>query len=322
MPKVFISRRIVPAGIEQLQKTCDVTIWDNPEPISQKELHENAQGCDGIITMITDPVDAQLFDAAGSQLKVVCNYGVGYNNIDLEEATKRGIRIGNTPGVLTDATADTAASLLLAVARRIPEAQQSIHAGTWKTWEPLGFIGADLVNQTLGIVGLGRIGYAMAKRFHHGWDMNILYTSRTPKLEAEQSFNAKRVEFETLLQESDFISVHTDLNPETEGLFNKTAFEKMKSTAIFINTGRGKVHHQADLYDALKNGVIAGAGLDVTEPEPIPLDDPLLTLPNCTIVPHIGSATVSTRNKMADIAAKNILAGIQDQPLLHQVNHV
>ena len=244
------------------------------------------------------------------------------NNIDIEEATKRGIAVGNTPGVLTDSTADISVALMLAAARRIREGIENVARKEWLTWEPMGFIGQDLQDKTLGIVGMGRIGQATARRLHFGWGMNVLYTSRSPKPEADSSLNAKRVEFKELLAKSDFVSVHTDLNPETQNLFDSAAFAAMKPTAVFVNTSRGGVVDQNALYDALITGQIFSAGLDVTEPEPLPSDNGLRELPNCVIVPHIGSGTTASRDAMAEIAADNLLAGIEGRPLRHQVNEL
>jgi glyoxylate reductase len=277
------------------------------------------QGCSGILTMLSEKVDEELFAAAGDSLKVISQYAVGYNNIDVAAARARGIAVGNTPGALTAATADTAFALLITAARRIVEAHEYIHAGHWKTWEPLGHIGWDLEGKTVGIVGMGRIGYAFAKRCYGGWGMRVLYTSRSPKADAETDFGARRVSFDELLEQSDFVSVHTDLNAETAGMFNAETFRKMKTNSIFINTARGGIHVQADLVEALKSGEIGAAGLDVTDPEPPELDDPILHLPNCVVAPHIGSATVCTRDAMAEIAADNLLLGLQGQPLRCQV---
>jgi glyoxylate reductase len=285
-------------------------------------LLEKVAGCDGLLTMLTEKVDAELLDAAGPQLKVVSNFAVGFNNIDIDEATRRGIRVGNTPGVLTEATADMAFSLLISAARRIVEAQDYVRAGNWKTWEPLGHIGADLCNKTVGIVGMGRIGYAMAKRCHGGWGMQVLYDDKFVNEVAERDFGARRVEFDTLLKESDFVSVHVDLNESTKGMFDAAAFAKMKETAVFVNSARGPIHNQADLCVALKTGQIFAAGLDVTDPEPIEMSDQLLTLSNCVVAPHIASATVSSRNGMAEIAAENLLAGLRGEPLRCWVNPV
>lgn len=319
-PRVFVTRRIPAAGLDKVLAACDAEVWNEPLPPTRDVLLRKIAGCQGVLTLLTEKVDAEFMQAAGPQLKVISNFAVGYNNIDVPEATRRGIRVGNTPDVLTDATADMAFSLLIAAGRRIVEGQDYIRQGKWKTWEPLGFIGADLINRTIGIVGMGRIGFAMAKRCHGGWGMKILYHDNYRHDRAEQELGAQQVDLDTLLSQSDFVSVHTDLNDASRGMFNRTTFAKMKKTAVFINSARGPIHNQRDLYEALRDGVIFAAGLDVTDPEPILLDDPLLTLPNCVIAPHIASATVSSRNGMAEIAADNLLAGMRGEPLRCWVN--
>ncbi|MEZ6111154.1 MAG: D-glycerate dehydrogenase [Pirellulaceae bacterium] len=318
--RVFVTRRIPEAGLRKVLDQCSATVWDEPLPPPREVLLERIAGCDGVLTLLTEKVDAEFMDAAGPNLKVISNFAVGFNNIDIPEATRRGIRVGNTPGVLTEATADMAFALLISASRRIVEGQDYIRHGQWKTWEPLGHIGVDLIGQTIGIVGMGRIGMAMARRCHGGWGMRVLYHDRFRNEEAEREFGARQVDFDTLLAESDFVSVHTDLNDATRGMFDQSAFLKMKKSAVFINSARGPIHNQADLYTALRDGEIFAAGLDVTEPEPIELNDPLLTLPNCVIAPHIASATVASRNGMADIAADNLLAGLQSAPLRCWVN--
>lgn len=320
LPRVFVTRRIPDAGLKRLAGNCDADIWDDPLPPPRDVLLARVAGCQGLLSLLTEKVDAELMDAVGPQLKVISNFAVGFNNIDIPEASRRGIRVGNTPGVLTDATADMAFALLISAARRIVEGQDYIRAGNWKTWEPLGHIGQDLLGRTLGIVGMGRIGCALAKRCRGGWDMRVLYHDKFRNEQAERELAAEPVGFDTLLAESDFVSVHVDLNESTHGLFNAAAFAKMKPTAVFINSARGPIHNQRDLYQALKSGQIFAAGLDVTDPEPILLDDPLLTLSNCVIAPHIASATVSSRNGMAEIAADNLLAGLAGKPLRCWVN--
>ncbi|MCG6157181.1 2-hydroxyacid dehydrogenase [Rubinisphaera margarita] len=314
-PKVFVTRKFPAVGLERISSSFDADIWEGELPPSREELLKRIQGCSGVLTMLSEKVDDEFFDAAGDQLKVVSQYAVGYNNIDVESAKRRGIAVGNTPGALTNATADLAFALLIAAARRITEAHDYIHDGKWKAWEPLGHIGWDLEGQTVGIVGMGRIGQTFAKRCHGGWGMNVLYTARSPKPDAEQELAAKRVSFEELLEQSDFVSVHCDLNEETKGMFDAAAFKRMKSDAIFINTARGSIHVQPDLIDALKSGQIGAAGLDVTDPEPPSVDDEILHLPNCVVAPHIGSATRSTRDAMANIAVDNLEAGIAGKPL-------
>lgn len=318
--RVFVTRRIPAAGLDRLIAACDAEVWPDPLPPPRAALLEKVAGCAGLLTLLTDRVDAELMDAAGPQLCVISNFAVGYNNIDVPEATRRGVRVGNTPDVLTDATADLAFALLIGAARRIVEGQDFVRHEKWKTWEPLGHIGMDLTGRTLGIVGLGRIGCALAKRCRGGWGMHVLYCDPARNRPAERELQAEQVSFDELLARSDFVSVHTDLNDSTRGLFDAAAFNKMKASAVFINTARGPIHNPRDLYRALREGRIFAAGLDVTDPEPIPADDPLLTLPNCIVVPHIASATVSSRNGMAEIAADNLLAGLAGRPLRCWVN--
>lgn len=312
---------MIPAvGLDRLVAECEADVWTDPLPPPRDVLLQRIGGCEGVLSMLTERVDAEFMDAAGPQLKVVSNYAVGFNNVDIPEATRRGIRVGHTPGVLTEATADMAIALLLSAARRIVEGSDYVRAGRWRTWEPLGHIGLDLQGKTLGIVGMGRVGAAVARKAHGGWSMRILYHDLHRNEAAEQDVGARRVDFDTLLAESDFISVHVDLNESTRGMFNTGAFRRMKRTAVFVNTARGPLHNQRDLYEALLEGEIVAAGLDVTDPEPIAMDDPLLTLPNCVIVPHIASATTASRNGMAEIAADNLLQGLRGEPLRCWVN--
>lgn len=313
-PKVFVSRIIPAAGLDKIKAECEVDLWTEQMPPPYEVLTERVKGVDGLLCLLTDRIDGALMEAAGPQLKVISQMAVGYDNIDIAAATERGIPVGNTPGVLTEATADLTFALLLAAARRIVEGVNYIKAGEWKTWEPETLLGADLTGATLGIVGWGRIGQAVAKRAS-GFDMRIIAHSRSPISED----GVKQVDFDTLLAKSDFVSLHTPLTPETRHLINREALRKMKHTAILINTARGPIVDQEALYDALTDGTIAYAALDVTDPEPMQPDHPLLSLPNVTIVPHIGSASVQTRNRMAEIAADNLLAGLSGKPLRHQV---
>jgi glyoxylate reductase len=317
--KVFVTRVIPAAGLDRVREACDAEVWTEQLPPSPDVLRQKLAGCDGVLSLLTDRFDAAVMDSL-PRLRVIANYAVGFNNIDVKAATDRGICVGNTPGVLTDATADMAFCLLIAAARRVVEGHNYMLAGKWKTWEPLGHIGQDLVRKTLGIVGMGRIGFALAQRCRAGWNMNVLYHDVHRSEKAEKEFGARQVDFDTLLAQSDFVSVHTDLNESTRGMFNAAAFRKMKPTAVFVNTARGPVMNQGDLADALRNGVIFSAGLDVTDPEPPSMDDPLLTLPNVVIAPHIASATVATRNGMADIAADNLILGLEGKPLRCWVN--
>lgn len=318
-PKVFVTRQIPEAGLEKIRQTCETEVWSEPLPPSPDVLRQKVAVCDGLLSLLTERIDADLLDAA-PRLKVVSNYAVGFNNIDVPAATQRGIAVGNTPGVLTDATADMAFALLIAAARRIVESQRYAAQGHWKTWEPLGHIGQDLVGRTIGIVGMGRIGMAMARRCHGGWGMKVLYHDLARNEGAERELAARLVDLDTLLGESDFVSVHTDLNDTTRGMFNAAAFARMKPTAVFVNTARGPLVVEQDLYLALSNGTIFAAGLDVTDPEPPAPDNPLLSLPNCVVAPHIASATVSSRNAMAEIAADNLIAGVTGKPLRCWVN--
>jgi glyoxylate reductase len=318
-PKVFVTRLIPEAGLVRVRESCDAEIWTEPLPPPAEVLRRKIADCEGLLALLTERIDAALMDAA-PRLKVLSNYAVGFNNIDVPAATARGIAVGNTPGVLTDATADMAFALLIAAARRIVESNRYALEGRWKTWEPLGHIGQDLAGRTLGIVGMGRIGLAMARRCRGGWGMNILYTDQRANVDAEREVGARRVDFDTLLATSDFVSVHADLNETTRGMFNAAAFRKMKPTAVFVNTARGPLVVEADLAEALRSGWIFAAGLDVTDPEPPRMDNPLLTLPNCVVAPHIASATVSSRNGMAEIAADNLIAGLKGEPLRAWVN--
>lgn len=313
-PKVFVTRQIPEVGLARVREVCDLDLWNHEQPASYDQLLERVRGVDGILCTLTERMDAALIAAAGTNLKVISQMAVGYDNIDVRAAHARGIPVGNTPGVLTDATADLAFALLLAAARRLPEGEQYIRDGQWTTWQPRHLLGADLSGATLGIIGLGRIGQAVAKRAR-GFDMRILAYSRHLTDEEAHAHGAVRVDLSTLLRESDFVSLHTPLTPETRHLLNHETLAQMKRTAILVNTTRGGTVDPHALYEALRDNVIAAAGLDVTEPEPIPLNDPLLTLPNCLIVPHIGSATVKTRDKMALMAAENLIAGVTGQPL-------
>jgi glyoxylate reductase len=318
-PKVFVARRIPDEGLNAIRAACDVDVWPDQLPPPPDELRRRVASCDGLVSLLTDRVDAALLDAA-PRLKVVSNFAVGFNNVDVPACTARGVCVGNTPGALTDATADLAVTLLLAAARCIRSGIDDARGGRWKTWEPLGWLGQDLVGRTLGIVGMGRIGYATANRLRGAWGMTVLYTARGPKADADRDLGAQRVELDELLARSDFVSVHADLNPTTKGLFGAAQFQQMKRTAVFVNTARGPLVDQSALAEALRCGTIFAAGLDVTDPEPLPPDHELYSLPNCLIVPHVASATVDTRNAMARLCANNLLAGVTGAPLPNWVN--
>lgn len=314
---VYISRTIPAEALAMIEAECEVVIWDHDTKPSRQQVLADIAGVDGVLSMLTEKIDAEAMDAA-PDLRVISNFAVGYDNIDVNAATKRGIPVGNTPGILTDTTADHAFMLLAAAARRLPESMQYVKDGKWETWNPTTLLGQDIYGATLGIVGLGRIGHAMAKRAQ-GFGMRILYQGGSNQEYAED-VGVQQVELETLLRESDFVTLHVPLTPDTAGLIGKAELALMKDTAILINTARGRVVDTQALVDALQNGVIGGAALDVTDPEPIPPDHPLIKLPNCIVVPHTGSATQATRAKMADIAAKNLLAGLRGEKLPHCVN--
>lgn len=317
-PKVFVTRHIPEKGLELIRDFCDMALWPQALPPSRAELLQHVRGVEGILCLLTEKIDGEVMDAAGQQLKVISNHAVGFDNIDVNAATRHGIPVGNTPGVLTDATADFAFALLMAVARRIPEAERYVHAGKWKTWEPMLLLGVDIKGATLGLIGLGRIGKAVARRAA-GFDMRVIYYDPTEKA-AEAELRVNAVELETLLKESDFISLHTPLTPDTHHLIDSNAFSKMKPNAVLINTARGPVVDPDALYEALKEKRIFGAGLDVTDPEPIPMDSPLLTLDNIVIVPHIASGSKTSRDQMSWMAAQNLIAGLKGERLPNCVN--
>ena len=319
-PKVFVSRVIPSEGLDRVREATDATIWPDDLPPPREELLRAVEGCDGVLTLLTDRVDDEFLDRAGPQLKVVSNFAVGFDNIDVPACTRRGIPVGNTPGVLTETTADLAWALLMAAARRLVEADRYVREGKWKTWGPMLLMGPDVHGATIGIVGFGRIGQAVARRAK-GFGMRIVYhdLQRSPK-QVEAEFDATFMTLDGLLREADFVSLHTVLSPETKGLINAERLGWMKPTAVLVNTSRGPVVDSMALVDALKNGVIAAAALDVTDPEPLPADHPLVGLDNCLVVPHIASASRATRGKMASMAAANLLAGIRGERLPTPVN--
>lgn len=315
-PKIFITRLIPDPGLTLLkQHVPTLEVWTHDLPLPREQLLEKVRGVDGLLCLLTERIDAELMDVIGSQVKVISSMSVGVDHIDLSEATRRGIPIGNTPGVLTDATADQAFALLLAAARRITEAERYVRAGKWVTWSPSLLLGADLVGATLGIVGFGRIGQAVAKRAQ-GFDLRVIYHDPT----AEPAYGAQPVSLDTLLHESDFISIHVPLTKDTRHLVNADFLSKMKPNAVLVNTARGGVLDQMALYNALKSNQIFAAALDVTDPEPLPMSSPLLELENCLIVPHLGSASKRTRDQMSLLAAQNLIAGLNGERLPHCAN--
>lgn len=316
--KVFVTRTLPEDALAPLQAMAEVEVWPTELPPAHPELVARAPGLDGILTLLTDPIDAA-FVAAAHQLRIVSQMAVGYDNIDVAACTARGIRVANTPGVLTETTADLAFALIMAAGRRIVEADTFTRAGRWQTWAPFLLAGRDIHHATLGIVGMGRIGYEVARRAH-GFQMPILYTSNRPNEAAERDFGALRTSLDDLLARSDYVSLHTPLNPGTRGLIGKKQLALMKPTAILVNTARGPVVDQAALAEALTSGAILAAGIDVFESEPVPMDDPLLQLPNVVVLPHIGSASVETRTRMTHIAVDNLMAGLEGRTPPFPVN--
>jgi glyoxylate reductase len=325
-PKVFVTRIIRDKGLDLVKEACQADIWPDELPPSRETLLERVHGVDGLLCLLTDRIDGEVMDTAGPELKVISNHAVGFDNIGVAAATARGIPVGNTPGILTDATADMAFALMMAAGRRVVEAEKFLRAGKWKTWGPSLLLGVDFAGATLGIVGFGRIGQAVAKRAS-GFDMRVLYydpsaSAQHPdsSTELSASLNAISTDLDTLLRESDFISVHVPLTPKTRHMVNADFLSKMKPDAVLVNTARGGVLDQSALYKTLEGQRIFAAALDVTDPEPLPLDSPLLELDNCIIVPHIASASVQSRDMMAFLAAENLLAGLEGKRLPHCVN--
>jgi glyoxylate reductase len=305
--KVFVSSVLPEIGIDMLRKAnFNLITWNENAPIPQDLLIKNAKQCNALLSTLTGRIDAHFLNEC-SHLEIISQFGVGYDNINVAEATRLGIPVGNTPGVLTDATADIAFGLMIAASRKMFFMHKKIEKGQWKYFTPTSNLGMELKHKTLGIFGLGRIGIEMAKRCKGAYEMDIIYYNRKQNVEAERLLDAKYVSFEELLAQSDILSVHSVLSAETKGIFNKSAFEKMKPTSIFINTSRGGVHNEEDLIDALNTGSIWGAGLDVTNPEPMDQNNPLLNMENVAVLPHIGSATIEARNGMSRLAAENII---------------
>ncbi len=313
MPTIFITRAIPERGLNRLADAFgaeSVAVAPQDCAIGREALLEGVRGIDALLPILTDSIDAEVFDAAGPQLKIVANFAVGYNNIDVAAATARGIAVTNTPGVLTETTADLAWALLMAAARRLGEGERYLRAGKWDAWGPMLFMGRDVYGATLGIFGMGRIGQAVARRAL-AFGMRVIYTSRTPlAAETEAALKAERVDKATLLETSDFLSVHCPLTPETNHAFGPAEFAAMKKTAVFVNTARGPVVDEAALANALQSGEIFAAGLDVFEEEPKVHAD-LLACENAVLLPHLGSASHETRSRMAEIAASNIVARLQ-----------
>lgn len=315
---VFVTRKIPSTALDTLRDAADVTVWPDPLPPSYQTLRETIADCDGLLCLLTERIDAPLLNAAPN-VRVISQMAVGYDNIDVDAATARGIPVGHTPGVLTETTADLTWALLLATARRVLDGVRYVEAGNWRTWDPLGLLGIDVHGATLGIVGLGRIGTAVARRAQ-GFAMRILYTGPREKPAVAVGVNAHYVDFDTLLAESDIVSLHCPLTPETRHLIDETALARMKPGALLINTARGEVVDQEALLQALREGHLGGAGLDVTNPEPLPADHPLLSQERVVVTPHIGSASVQARTRMAEMAVENLLAGLRGERLPYCVN--
>ncbi|MEP6954147.1 MAG: D-glycerate dehydrogenase [Solirubrobacteraceae bacterium] len=302
MARCFVTRRLPGDGLDRLAAVHEVEVWPGELPPTPDELRGHVASATGLLSLLTDRIDAELLDAAPG-LEAIANYAVGSDNIDLDAARERGIAVGTTPGALTDATADLAFGLILAAARRLAEAHADVTAGNWRTWEPQGWLGLELAGATLAIVGAGRIGRAVARRAE-GFGMDVVLVGRGDDHVAA-------------LRRADVVSLHAPLTPETHHLIDAAALASMKPTAVLVNTARGGLVDQAALADALRAGAIAAAALDVTDPEPLAPDDPLLAAPNVLVVPHIGSATTQTRARMADMAVDNLLAALAGQPMPH-----
>ncbi len=308
-PQVFVTRQLPGEALGRLGKHVELRVWEDELPPPREALLGLVRDVDGLITLLTDKVDAPLLDAAPS-LRAVSNVAVGYDNIDVRACSARRIPVGNTPGVLTETTADFAFAMLMGLARRVAEADAYVRAGRWSTWSPTLLLGADVHGATLGLVGLGQIGVAMARRAR-GFGMRVLYVNRHPRPELETELGLRRVDKATLLAESDFLSLHVPLTPETRHWVGRAELAAMKPGAMLINTARGPVVDQAALAEALAEGRLGGAALDVTDPEPLPMDSPLLKLPNVLIAPHIASASHATRGLMASMAVDNLLAALE-----------
>ena len=307
--RVYITRKLPEQIVNGLRQKFDVTMWeDEAIPVPREVLEKEIEKVDGLLCMLTEQIDESLIEKA-TKLKIIANMAVGYNNIDVQSATDKGIMVTNTPGVLTETTADLTFGLLLATARRLIEATDYLRNGQWKSWSPMQLTGQDVHGATLGIIGLGRIGKALAKRAK-GFDMNLVYYNRSRKYEEEKELGIEFLSFKELLTVSDFVCVMVPLTSQTSYMIGAEQLALMKETAVLINTARGDIVDERALYQALVNREIWAAGLDVFEEEPVPLDHPLLTLPNVVTLPHIGSASIATRMKMACLAADNLMAGL------------
>ncbi|MDO8749563.1 MAG: D-glycerate dehydrogenase [Dehalococcoidia bacterium] len=314
-PRVFVTRRLPQEALDLLAAETELEVWPGDEHPPRDVLLSRARGCDAMLTTIEDRIDEELLAAGKGRLKVVANCAVGFDNVDLQSATQHGIAASNTPQVLTKTTADLAFALILAVARRVVEGDRDVRAGQWNHWRPFAYAGPDVHGSTLSILGMGQIGLEVAKRAF-GFEMAVYYYDPIRRPEAERQYGVRFChDLPSALKVADFVSVHTPLTPETRHMIGQKELRLMKPTAILVNTSRGPVVDNTALYEALRDGIIAGAGLDVTEPEPIPADHPLLSLSNVVITPHIGSASLATRTAMALLAARNILARLKGEDM-------
>ena len=317
LPLVLLTHPLPAEWLQSLEGRVRLIVGPEGTTGFPETLLKDLPEAEGLLTLLIDRVDGALLERA-PRLRVVSNMAVGVDNIDLRACQERGIAVGNTPGVLTEATADLTLALILSAARRLPEAAADARAGRWKTWSPTGWLGMDLNGATLGIVGMGKIGQAVAQRAA-AFGMRLLYTSPHARPEVEEALGAQRVPLEQLLEASDVVSLHCPLTPQTRGLINEAALRRMKPRALLVNVARGPVVVTEALVRALQEGWIGGAALDVTDPEPLPPDHPLYQFPNCLIAPHIGSATWGTRRRMAEMACANLLAGLEGRPLPYAV---
>jgi len=319
--KVYITRKLPKVIYQKLADEFEVEMWEREDqPVPRETLIEETKDIDGLFCLLTETIDREVIENA-PRLKVIANMAVGYNNIDIQTATEKGIVVTNTPGVLTETTADLTFTLLMATARRVVEASDYLRNGEWKTWSPMQLTGQDIHGATLGIIGMGRIGQALVKRAK-GFEMNVVYYNRSRKPAVEKEMGIQYLELEELLQQSDYISILIPYSPEVHHLIGKKELALMKNSAILINTARGGIVDESALFNALKYGEIWAAGLDVFEEEPIRLDSPLLTLPNVVTLPHIGSASEKTRLTMADLAAENVIRVLNGEAPLTAVNEI
>jgi glyoxylate reductase len=320
VPRILVTRTFPPIAVRLLREAGhDVTEWTSDELMTPGELVQSSKEHNAILCTLTDKIDKSFLEQC-RHLQIISQFGVGYDNIDIAEATRLGIPVGNTPGVLTDATADLAFTLMLACARKVLHVHKSILKGEWKYFQPNKDLGLELKGRTLGVFGMGRIGIEMALRCKGAYGMKVIYHNRKRNPESEKVTGAQWVSFDNLLTGCDILSVHSILSEDTRGIFNKAAFNKMKSTSIFVNTARGGIHNEGDLLEALQSKKIWGAGLDVTNPEPMSADNPLLNMENVVVLPHVGSGTVEARTEMARLSAMNIVEFYRTGKIPHVVN--